>query len=339
LSLRSKSFWPKLLFLIISALMQVRPAAAEKPEKIRLAVEFVDHAACAHIAANQGWYGRAGLNVEIHDTFVTGMALGAALCRGDIDAAYVCLFPAINARANAKLPLKIVAGTHLYGYGLVVNPDRVKKIKDLAEPDMLIGCTREGSPADVLLHRLAAAYGFGDKFFGQVRRMSPPKMLLAMQSDRIDAAFMPEQFPTMAEDSGFKQLVSAADLWPGMQGSVLVVTEGFLQSRPDAVRKLVELTESGIEFIDENPGLAAEIVSSQLNAAGKKVFPESLSQDGQNLAISPSVIRRSLGKKLENTWKISPSAVQEAIDEAAKLGYIRKSFAAGEMLDLRFLNQ
>jgi NitT/TauT family transport system substrate-binding protein len=218
--------------------MQVRPAAAEKPEKIRLAVEFVDHAACAHIAANQGWYGRAGLNVEIHDTFVTGMALGAALCRGD-----------------------------------------------------------------------------------------------------IDAAFMPEQFPTMAEDSGFKQLVSAADLWPGMQGSVLVVTEGFLQSRPDAVRKLVELTESGIEFIDENPGLAAEIVSSQLNAAGKKVFPESLSQDGQNLAISPSVIRRSLGKKLENTWKISPSAVQEAIDEAAKLGYIRKSFAAGEMLDLRFLNQ
>lgn len=339
MSFRSKSFCPKLLFLAILALIKVLPAAAEKPEKIRLAVEFVDHAACAHIAANQDWYSRAGLNVEIHDTFVTGMALGAALCRGDIDAAYVCLFPAINARANAKVPLKIVAGTHLYGYGLVVNPDRIKNIKDLEEPDLLIGCTREGSPADVLLHRLADTYGIGDKFFGRVRRMSPPRMLLALQSERIDAAFMPEQFPTMAENSGFKQLVSAADLWPGMQGSVLVVTESFLQSRPDAVRKLVELTKSGIEFIHENPGLAAEIVSSQLNAAGKKVFPKSVSEDGQKLAISPAVIRHSLGKKLENTWQISPSAVQEAIDEAAKLGYIRQSFAAGEMLDLRFLSQ
>jgi len=38
------------------------------------------------------------------------MALASALSRGDIDVAYICLIPAINAFGNAEVPFRVIAG-------------------------------------------------------------------------------------------------------------------------------------------------------------------------------------------------------------------------------------
>src|SRR6056297_1620339 len=113
-------------------------------ESIGMAVEFMDHAACSYIAQNKGWYQKNGLNLSAYESYATGMALASALARGDIQVAYVCLVPAINAYANAKVPIRVVAGTHKYGYSLVVDPDKVKNVKDLENPDLSLGCVREG---------------------------------------------------------------------------------------------------------------------------------------------------------------------------------------------------
>lgn len=79
-----------------------------------MAVEFMDHAACAYISQDKGWFEEEGLNLTSYESYVTGMALASALARGDIRVAYMCLIPAINVYANAKVPIKIVAGTHKY---------------------------------------------------------------------------------------------------------------------------------------------------------------------------------------------------------------------------------
>jgi NitT/TauT family transport system substrate-binding protein len=79
---------------------------------IGVAVEFNDHAAAAYIAQDKGWFEEEGLNLSACESYVTGMARASALARGDIEVAYVCLVPAINAYANAGVPIKIVAGTH-----------------------------------------------------------------------------------------------------------------------------------------------------------------------------------------------------------------------------------
>ena len=91
----------KLILSVISAIMLSGTAGcgkkqetAEKP--IRIAVEFTTHSACAHIANQKGWYKDAGLNVTSYESYVTGMALAAALSNGDIDAAYICLIPAAS---------------------------------------------------------------------------------------------------------------------------------------------------------------------------------------------------------------------------------------------------
>ncbi len=304
-----------------------------------MAVEFVDHAASAHIARSQSWFEAEGLNITAFDNYITGMALATALGRGDINTAYVCLIPAITAYANGKVPLKVVAGTHTYGYGLLIDPDRIKMVKDLEKPDIRIGCPREGSPPDALMHKMIDKYQLDeDKILSNVRRMPPPKILLALKMGQLDAGFCCEQFPTMGEKLGFKEILGAKDLWPGMQGSVLIVTDDLIKAHPEIVRKLVKVTERGIQYIHEHPEEAATIAAGELTVIGKEVLPLEIGKIAAELEITPEVILRSLTTKMECTTAVDPKIVQEEIDYLAELGYIKSGFNAEDILDLRFLD-
>ena len=148
----------------------------------------------------------------------------------------MCLIPAINVYTNAKVPIKIVAGTHKYGYGLVVNPEKIKSVKDLEEPGIRIGCVREGGAVDVLLHKTIDKYNLDEKkILNNIQRMNPPKQVLAINSGQLDASFLPEQWATMAEESGFKMLLMSQDVWPEMQGSVLVVKDELIRDHLEVV--------------------------------------------------------------------------------------------------------
>lgn len=310
--------------------------STKEEKSIRLAVEFVDHAACAHIARNQGWFEDEGLKITTFDNYITGMALASALNRGDVDAAYICLIPAINAYANGRVPIKIVTGTHKYGYGVIVDPAKIKNIKDLEKPDIRIGCPREGSVLDVLLHKTIDKYQLDeDKILQKVRRMPPPKILLALKAGQLDAAFLPEQFPTMGEQLGFKELLSARDLWPEMQGSVLVVRDELIKNYPEIVEKLVKVTRRGIQYINKHPKDAAVIVANELAVAGKEVFPLEVAKIATKMKITPEVILRSLTAKMECTADLDPEVIQEEIDYLAELGYIKR-FDVYDILDVRF---
>ena len=314
----------------------LRGIPVEKP--IKIAVEFTTHSACAHIANRKGWYKEEGLAVTGYENYITGMALAAALSKGDIDAAYICLIPAINAKANANVPIKIVAGIHKYGYGFVVNPDKVKSIDDLKKEEIRIGCSREGSPPDSLLHKMIEKYNLDEaRILKKVRRMNPPKLLLALKMRQLDAAFICEQFPSMAEELGLKVFLTAQDLWPDMQGSVLVVREELLKEHPDIIEKLIKVTERATQFINEHPQEAAEIVAQGLQITGGKIFPVKAIDAASKLVITPSPILKSLTARLVNTTDINPQEIQEAIDVCMELGYIKESFKAEDFIDLRFL--
>jgi len=310
---------------------------SEKEIPIGMAVEFMDHAACAYISQDKGWFEEEGLNLTVYESYVTGMALASALARGDIQVAYMCLIPAINVYANAKVPIKIVAGTHKYGYGLVVNPKKVKSVKDLEEPGIRIGCVREGGAVDVLLHRAIDKYNLdGKKILNNIQRMNPPKQVLAIKTRQLDAAFLPEQWATMAEDFGFKMLLISQEVWPEMQGSVLVVKEELIRDHPEVVEKLVKISQRANDWINQYPQASAEIVARQLREAGESLFPVEIADIATKTKIAPEVLLKSMNR-LEYTIDIDPAVVQEAIDYVTQLGYIRSSFKAEDILDLSFV--
>jgi len=306
-------------------------------KRIGMAVEFTDHAACAYIAQDKGWFKEEGVRFSAYKSYVTGMALASALARGDIQVAYVCLVPAINTYANAKIPVKVIAGTHRYGYGLVVNPEKIKAVKDMEKSGIRIGCVREGGAVDTLLHKTIDKYNLNeDKILHRVQRMNPPKQVLAIKMGQVDACFLPEQWATMAEDLGFRMLLTSQDVWPGMQGSVLVVKEKLIKKDPEIVRRLVKVTQRATDWVNQHPDEAATIIAGQLSVTGKKILPAKAAGVAAKLEITPEVLLRSMGR-LEYTTSINPGTVQEMIDYIQHLGYIKKAFKAEDILGLRFL--
>ena len=308
-----------------------------REKSIRIAVEFNTHSACAHIATQKGWYKEEGLNIVSYENYITGMALSAALAKGNIDAAYICLIPAVNAYANAGVPIKVISGIHKYGYCLAVNYKRVKRIDDLNRKDIRIGCTREGSPTDAIMQKTIMKYSLDSNGINnRVLRMNPPKLLLYLKMGKLDAAFICEQFPTLAETLGFRVLLSAKDLWPDMQGSVLIARDGFLKSHPDIASRLVKVTQRAVRFINDNPEEASKILAAELEGVGKTILPFRAASVASGLVIAPGSILKSLTLRLENTTDIDQREIQRAIDVCKELQYIKDSFNAEEIIDFRF---
>jgi NitT/TauT family transport system substrate-binding protein len=304
---------------------------------IGMAVEFMDHAAAAYVAQDKGWFRARGLNLSAYTSYVTGMALASALARKDIQVAYMCLVPAIHAYANAKVPIKIVSGTHKYGYALVADPAVVAGPDDLARENVRIGCVREGGAVDFLLHRTLDKYGLDRQTIpGRVRRMNPPKLLIAIKTGRLDAAFLPEQWASMAEDLGFQMLLSAREVWPGMQGSVLVVKEELIRESPDLVRDLVEVNAEATRWILGHPGEASRTLARVLSVEGGAFVPAGVATLSDQLEMNAETMLRSM-QRLEYATAISEEDVQEVIDYAVELGYIKESFPAADIMDTRFL--
>jgi NitT/TauT family transport system substrate-binding protein len=330
----------KLVLLLLVGLLflvAVSGCAQQDDEPIGMAVEFMDHAACAYIAQEMNWYEEEGLNLTAYESYATGMALAAALARDDIQVAYLCLVPAINVYANAGVDIQIVAGTHKYGYSLVVDPDKIQTVYDLENPEIRIGCVREGGAVDVLLHKTIDEYGLDEgKIMANVQRMNPQKLTLAVSMGQLDAAFIPEQWATMTEESGFEALLLSQDIWPDMQGSVLVVKQELIDNHPDIVARLVELTDRASEWANDHPDEAAEVVARQLGGVGSDLFPIEVADVVAQLEITPEVLLRSMAR-LDYTIEIDAETVQDVIDYVAELGYINDSFDANEILDLSFL--
>jgi len=329
-----------LIFLLVGSFTLIPLGGCggkEESAPIGMAVEFMDHAAAAYIAQDKGWFEEEGLDLSAYESYVTGMALASALARGDIQVAYMCLVPAINAYANARVPIKIIAGTHRYGYGLVVNPDRIEAVEDLEKPEVRIGCVREGGAVDVLLQRTIDKYGLDrDKILRRVQRMNPPKQMLAIQTGQLDAAFLPEQWATMAEDLGFSMLLTSQDVWPEMQGSVLVVKEELIEEHPEIVNRLVRVSQRATDWINQHPDEAAVIMARQLSVTGQRVLPAGAADIASGFEITPEILRCSMGR-LEYTTAIDPDTVQGVIEYMVELGYIRSGLEAEDILDLRFL--
>jgi NitT/TauT family transport system substrate-binding protein len=222
---------------------------------------------------------------------------------------------------------------------LIVNSSKVGTVKDLENPDIRIACVNVGSPPDVLLHVMIEKYRLdSEKILSKVQYMSPPKALLALQGGLVDAAFLPEQYPSMGEELGFKVLLTAQDLWPNMQGSVLVVKSSLVVEHPEVVKKLVKVTVQATQYIYSSPEDAARTVAEELQVSGRQVLPSDIAEVAAKLEVTPNVILRSLANRVICSNDIDVQTVQDTINYLAKLGYINW-FKAEEILDLSFLEE
>ncbi len=321
-----------LALLLIGTLMTIFTGCTRLSEPTGIAVEFNNHAASAYVAHAKGWFAEEGLNlVTVFQIYESGATIAAALARGDIQIGYMGLTGAIMAYARG-IPVKVIAGVHKYGYGLVVRPE-LKEIEDLQ--NKTIGSLREGTVTDYLLNLMIDKYHLKNI---TVLRMSPSEAVIALIGGRLDAALIPEQHATMAESRGFPMLIKSQELWPGMQGDVLVVRTDLIRDNPDLVKRLVKVTQRATAWINDHQDETAEIMAEQLKVAGEKLFPTKEAEITMNLGVTPQIISRSMDR-IEYTTNLDPEVIQRTIDFMVELGYIKEGIKAADIIELRYLQE
>jgi len=294
---------------------------------ITIAVEYNTHAAPAFIAQEMKWIPED----STFNIYATGMALASAFTRGEVDAGYICLVPAITAYANGGVPIKIICGTHKYGYGIVSDLSKVSNAKDLEKEGVKIACVKEGGAADVLFNKMIEVYGLDkEKILKNVVRMNPSKQIIALKMGKVDVVVVPEHFASLAEKiQGCEMIVKSQEVWPDMQGSVLVVTDELINENLEMVKYLYETSIKAEDYISENLDLAAEIVTNKINIFNDEM--EGLDGKNNDLIVDNELIFQSMNN-LIYTINIDEKEVQNVIDFMYKLGYINKRFLASDIM-------
>jgi NitT/TauT family transport system substrate-binding protein len=304
----------------------------EKDINLNVAVEYTDHAAAFYYAQGKNIFSEAGITINNVKVYASGVGVAAAFTKGGFDVSYMCLVPAILTYANGGVPIKIVAGTHKNGYGLVVNSTKIKGLRDLEKSGIKIANGPQGTSTDFLQKLLIEKENLdSEKIMANTVRMNAAKQLMALHNGKVDAVFVPEHFATLAASfPGMKMLLKSADIWPDMQGSVLVVTEELIINQPETVEILQEINKKSIQLMNGNPQDAAAIVAQSLNINQAMVKEETQSPEA-NLEVTTEIAAASI-KNLKMTPDISIREVQDIIDKMYAWGYLTKHFDAREII-------
>lgn len=286
----------------------------------RFAVEYNAHSAPFWIALDKGWFSEAGIKISSYEAFLTGTALAAALQREKIEVAYMCLAPALLAVCNANVPLRFLALTHRYGYGLVVDPSKVRTLDDLSK--VRVGCLREGTATDLFMKGVYERLPKESK--GEVLRMNPLLAVLSLSRGQIGAAFLPEHWLSLAEQMGFKVFLSAKDVFSNMPGSVVAVTEGVPSA---AALKLRELTQRATSWLKDHPEEGAKILSRH--------FAMNLPRDVEGESPLPRPTERvflQAFSRMEFDSVITEEDVRWTVELLLRYGYILRPINPKEVL-------
>lgn len=304
----------------------------EKAVDLNVAVEYTDHAASFYYAHEKGLFRDSGININDVKVYASGVGVAAAFTKGGFEVSYMCLVPAIFTYANGGVPIKIIAGTHKNGYALVVNSAKINKLSDLEKDGIKIANGPEGTSTSFLQKLLIEKEGLNpEKIQANTVQMNAAKQLMALRNGKVDAIFVPEHFASLAASfPGMNMLIKSSDIWPDMQGSVLVVTEDLLKNQPKVVEKLKEINKQSIQLMNENPKDAAEIIAQVLNINQTMVKDETKSPEA-NLDVTSEIAAASMSN-LKMTPDISVEEVQAVIDKMYELGYLTKTFKAEEIM-------
>jgi NitT/TauT family transport system substrate-binding protein len=305
------------------------PSAASTPLRLGY-FPNVTHAP-ALIGIEEGILAEAlGSDITLQaQAFNAGPDVVEAIFNGALDASYIGPNPAINAftRSNGEA-VRIVAGTTSGGAALVVR-------EDIQSPEDLVGTTlaspQLGNTQDVALRAWLLEQGYETDLEGggdvSIAPQANGQALEAFIAGEIDGAWVPEPWSTrMVEEGGGHVLVDEADLWPDGQfvTTHLIVATEFLEQHPDIVKSLLEGHLEAIQFANDEPEAAQEVV----NAAIEELTQSELSPD----------ILAAAWENLEFTVDPIASSLSVSAEHATELGLLDNAELDG-IYDLSLLNE
>ncbi len=202
-----------------------------------------------------------------------------ALNSGSIDIGWIGPSPAINGyTASHGSSLRIVSGSASGGVKLVVNPKKIKSVKDVKGKK--IATPQLGNTQDVAFlnwinqqgWKVDAQSGKGDVSVVRTDNKITPD---AYRSGSIDGAWVPEPTASKLVAEGAKVLLDESTLWPDKKFVItnVVVSQKFLKQHPDIVAAVLRGSVKSNAFIGAHPDEAKNAANAKLKELSGKALP------------------------------------------------------------------
>jgi ABC-type nitrate/sulfonate/bicarbonate transport system substrate-binding protein len=181
-----------------------------------------------------------------------------------------------------------------------------------------VGVSSLGSGPDSLLREILKKHGMeGGRDVAIMPVGSGTARFFALQAGSVDAAMLSIPANLMAQDAGFRQLVSFIDQeWVELQGTVNV-TDQLLASDPSLVEKFIRATMKGFIYFRDLRAPTIAILSRFLRTpeeSSAKIYDlmrPSLTQDG---IVSEEIQRKSLEHVVERAGLKEPPRLDKIFD-------------------------
>jgi len=247
--------------------------------------------------------------------FNAGPAAIEALFGNAVDMSFIGPNPAITGYAQSDgAALRVVAGAASGGAALVVR-DGIDTVKDLK--GTTLATPQLGNTQDVALRYFLKENGFETTTEGggdvKITPQDNAATLAALQTGDIDGAWVPEPWTTRLQvEGGAHVLVNEADLWDDGKFVVthLISATTFLKEHPGTVEAVIRAEERAIEFIQENPEEAKQIVNDSIEKlTGKAIASDILDAAWENVTFTLDPLTSSLftsAKHAEDVGLLKP---------------------------------
>jgi NitT/TauT family transport system substrate-binding protein len=294
-----------------AALLAPLSVSADSAPKLRVATTPIELGAEVLYAQDQGFFKKAGLEVEVQ-LMDSGAAIAAAVASGALDVAQANLVSLATAHERS-LPFVVIAPAGLYSADdpttslVVAKSSSIKSAKDLENKTVagngLRNITQIGANAWM-------DQNGGDSSKIRFIEMPFPQMGAALEAGRIDAAVIAEPELSRAVADGARII---GQPYTAIGKKFLIggwfTTSGWAKAHPDETKRFV-----------------SAIIAAGKWANGHRAESARILEKYTKITVSPSMKRTIYAERL------NAAEIQPLIDAAAKYKSLKASFPASELI-------
>jgi ABC-type nitrate/sulfonate/bicarbonate transport system substrate-binding protein len=244
-------------------------ARAQTLPSIRAAMIPIEPASSIYYAADNGFFTKAGIDVQIAQNPSTP-ALAAAVASGTYDIAYATISTLSIAHSHSLPFVAIAPGIEtvpgeVAGAIMVPTASTIKTAKDFN--GKTFGCAGLGTIAEYQPRAWIDKNG-GDSTTVKFIEIPFPETIAALNAGRIDAAYLVEPFITIATKGGTVRLLATGDDAIGVNflSTAWYATSQWAAAHPDLVTRFASAMLAAARWANANQDKVTPILVKYLKA-------------------------------------------------------------------------
>lgn len=271
-----------------------------------------------YIAMEEGYFSQNGLDVNLtfsgNDDQIAATVVGGYADFGVGDP----IFAAIIQERGGKLKTiaTLVEKAPFIGYAK-------NNVPSITAPENFNGLTVSSFPAPSTLYTNLENLKRNNNLSMMIKSIAFGSQMAALKAGEVDVAMDLDPMVAVAEEQGYKEVVSLADFLPPQAITGITVRSDFISEKPEVVQKVVNALQQAVKAFYEDKDVGLRVA--------KKVFP-----DISEKALAKAVERSRKNAIYPQIMTIKDEIWQQGIKERLDIGDLKQPQETAVATDNQF---